>query len=126
MIPTDNCPCVYNPDQADRDRDGVGDACDNCPDVANSNQLDYNGDGLGDVCETAVMATDSDQSGRVDGLDLSRLGRAWATSRYAKTCQPPFQAEDPQFDKVVDFNTDGKIDGDDLAILAQYFGQSVS
>lgn len=26
----DNCPTVYNPDQADSDRDGIGDACESC------------------------------------------------------------------------------------------------
>ena len=30
----DNCPDVSNPDQADRDADGLGDACDPCPDYA--------------------------------------------------------------------------------------------
>ncbi|MEZ4433495.1 MAG: amidohydrolase family protein [bacterium] len=30
----DNCPLVQNPDQADADRDGRGDACDLCPDSA--------------------------------------------------------------------------------------------
>jgi N-acetylneuraminic acid mutarotase len=125
-IPGDNCPCVYNPDQADRDGDGVGDACDNCPDVVNPSQLDFDRDGVGDACESAVMTADGDNSGRVDGLDLSRLGRAWATSLYMKSCQPPFQTEDPHFDRAVDFNKDGKIDGDDLAFMAQYFGQSVS
>lgn len=29
--PDDNCPLISNPDQADRSRDGIGDACDNFP-----------------------------------------------------------------------------------------------
>ena len=66
----DNCPGVSNPNQADTDGDGAGDACDpcpldenddedddgicgdidNCPSTANPDQIDQNGDGLGDAC----------------------------------------------------------------------------
>jgi len=36
----DNCPLVYNPDQADFDNDSVGDVCDNCIDTPNTGQND--------------------------------------------------------------------------------------
>ncbi len=62
----DNCPNVQNPDQADADGDGNGDACnvyqdtdgdtvadkqDNCPTVATSDFTDTDGDGVGNPCD---------------------------------------------------------------------------
>jgi hypothetical protein len=73
----DNCPLVHNPDQADFNCDGIGDACDtdnnlepdppptmgactgdsvegcydNCAVTFNPTQADSNGDGIGDACD---------------------------------------------------------------------------
>jgi hypothetical protein len=59
----DNCPAAANPDQADFNHDGTGDACqdsdgdgvldkpDNCPAAPNSDQADFNHDGTGDACQ---------------------------------------------------------------------------
>jgi hypothetical protein len=61
----DNCPQIPNPNQADCNNNGIGDACDdpdqdcdgvydgvdNCLSVFNPFQIDQNQNGIGDACE---------------------------------------------------------------------------
>ena len=80
--PEDNCPDVYNPNQADTDNDGLGDFCDpcpndslndndedgwcesddNCPFVYNPEQLDDDLDSIGNLCDNCPNDSNPDQA----------------------------------------------------------------
>src|SRR4029079_527004 len=105
-----NCTSPASPGD-DRDGDGIHNACDHCPDTSDWNQTDFDGDSIGDACENGAAVADADNSHHVDGIDLAFLGRAFGSSDV-----------DPAYDRRVDLNRDGRIDGDDLAIIAAVWG----
>ncbi len=109
----DTCPDLHDPDQADLDGDGIGDACDgdvdgdgaadeadNCPLAANPAQADGDGDGPGDACDPcpAVDARGSDPDG--DGC-----------ANQGASIPPPGSAND-----VFDFARGATVDGHNFAV----------
>ncbi len=84
----DNCINTSNPNQADADNDGMGNACDacpndadgdgvcgnidNCPAVANANQADLDQDGIGDACD-GTLSVCSALDGMVAAIQASNI-----------------------------------------------------
>jgi hypothetical protein len=52
------CTANGGPQPDDRDHDGIPDEVDNCPDVYNPDQADSNHNGVGDACDTPVAVAD--------------------------------------------------------------------
>ena len=59
---------MFNPDQSDMDRDGVGGACDNCLQLYNPDQTNSDNDETGDECDP-----DDDNDGVGRSFQLVRV-----------------------------------------------------
>ncbi|MFN7147281.1 MAG: hypothetical protein ACK4YP_26170, partial [Myxococcota bacterium] len=78
----DVCDAVYDPGQADRDLDGLGDVCDGCPNDADDG-YDDDGDGTPDACDRcpgADDAADIDRDGIPDGCEPVDTGEPTDTA----------------------------------------------
>jgi hypothetical protein len=57
----------------DSDGDGVCDNVDNCPSVPNPDQADSNRNGIGDVCEPPPATCDMNGDGKIDRTDIAAI-----------------------------------------------------
>jgi hypothetical protein len=98
----DNCLRIFNPNQADCNQDGVGDACE-----LSAGAPDLNNDGVPDTCQCMGDITGD---GLVDGADLSAVISNWGLA-----------TSDP-LSRAADRNSNGRIDGTDLGIVLMSWG----
>jgi hypothetical protein len=112
----DNCPLIPNPDQADCDGDGVGDACA----LASGLAVDCNANGVPDECDS-VEGGDLDSDGAVTLADWAGWGRC---ASGPDGVIPDYNG-DPACSAICGgaFDTDG--DGDIDLLDAAHFQESL-
>jgi hypothetical protein len=127
----DNCPLIYNPDQADVDDDAIGDACDQCP---NDNENDADADGLcGDIDNCPHHPNGPSLGTCIIGnigltcTDNEDCGEAGFCSMNQEDTYP---SQGNGIGDVCecesDFMCDGDVDGSDASLFKFHFGRSVA
>jgi len=101
--------------EADADQDGIIDDCDNCPAVGNPDQADCDGDGEGDACE----GDDLDDDGVPDEQDNCECH--YNPDQADSDCDGVGDACDPTPRSLFDFDDDCDVDQDDFGAMQACF-----
>lgn len=111
----DNCPNVENPDQEDKDEDGIGAACD--PNDEPEEDMDNDGvpDGV-DNCPSVPNGPDGGETTQADNIDGDEFGDACDDDMDGDGLANDQEKEAPECPDMTDADSDddGELDGTDL------------